>query len=239
LLDDQDENLVDRYEAYVKRSYPEFLRALRAMLEGDDLYDRDDGSPPRVHFDRHLYLPLLAEDSGDNPVVVYAPPGLNLGEAHLVRQLRDYADTEAAQALLEDSGCEIFLLRNQSRGRGVGFLVDGERFFPDFIMWLKRDDYQDIVFIDPHGLIMGRYLDVNPKVQFYRTIKEYEHKLNSDSGRKDVALHSYLISQTGFDKLSKQVGIPSIEAFNGLHVYFRQQPDYAQAIVQEVLRSHR
>jgi len=239
LLDDEDENLVDRYEAYVKRSYPEFLRALRDMAAGDALYDGDEGLPDRVHFDRHLYLPLLQEYGGDDPTVVYAPPGLNAGEVDLVRKLRNYAATEAAQMLLEDADCEIFLLRNQSRGRGVGFLVDGERFFPDFIMWLKRDDYQDIVFIDPHGLIMGGDLDVNPKIQFYRTIKEYEHKLNADSGREDVALHSYLISQTGFDKLSKQVGIPSIEAFNGLHVYFRQQPDYAQAIVQEVLRSHR
>ena len=141
--------------------------------------------------------------------------------------------------MLEASGCEIFLLRNQSRGRGVGFLVDGERFFPDFIMWLKGDDYQDIVFIDPHGLIMGGDLTVNPKVQFHRTIKDYQHKLNGDSGRKDVALHSYIISQTGFEKLSKQVGISPIEAFNGIHVYFRQQPDYAQTIVNEVLRSHR
>ncbi|MCG2768397.1 MAG: DEAD/DEAH box helicase family protein [Anaerolineae bacterium] len=239
LLDDQDENLLDHYEARVKRSSTQFLQTLREMLEGDDLYDRDDGSPPRVHFDRHLYLPLLAEDHADDPLVVYEPPGLNDGEVDLVRKLRDYAATESAQALLEASGCEIFLLRNQSRGHGVGFLVDGERFFPDFIMWLKGDDYQDIVFIDPHGLIMGGDLTVNPKVQFHRTIKDYQHKLNGDSGRKDVALHSYIISQTGFEKLSKQVGISPIEAFNGIHVYFRQQPDYAQTIVQEVLRSHR
>jgi hypothetical protein len=190
-LDDSDDNLIEAYEARVKRSATEFLTTLREMLEDPALYEGDDGLPPRVHFDRHLYLPLLLEDTSDEQVVKYFPPGLNPGERHFVEELRAYVQTEDGQSLLEERDCELFLLRNQSRGRGVGFLINDEHFFPDFILWLiGSSGRQDIMFIDPHGLIIGSNLEANAKVQFYRTIKEYEQKLNDRAGREDIALHS-------------------------------------------------
>ena len=44
-----------------------------------------------------------------------------------------------------------FLLRNLTRGKGVGFF-DSSGFYPDFILWVKGKDGQRIVFIDPHGM---------------------------------------------------------------------------------------
>jgi len=240
-LDGSDENLVAAYEARVKRSATEFVKTLRDMLEDPALYERDDGLPLRVHFDRHLYLPLLLEDASDEQVVKYSPPGLNPGERHFVEQLRAYVKTEEGQALLEEHDRELFLLRNQSRGRGVGFLVDNERFFPDFILWLIASGRQDIVFIDPHGLTIGSNLDTNPKVQFFKTIKEYERRLNEQAGRENTArtgtvhLHSYVISQTRFEDLRKQTGISSQPEFNRLHVYFREQPGYVESVMRDVL----
>jgi hypothetical protein len=234
-LDESDENLIAVYEARVKRSATDFLKALREMLEDPALYEKDDGLPPRVHFDRHLYLPLLLEDTSEERVVKYSPPGLNPGERHFVEQLRAYVKTETGQSLLEEHGRELFLLRNQSRGRGVGFLINNEQFFPDFILWLINPDRQDIVFIDPHGLLIGSNLDVNPKVQFYRAIKEYEQKLNERAGRQDLTLHSYLVSQTSFDDLKRQTGISSLSEFHQLHVYFREQPHYAELVIRDVL----
>jgi hypothetical protein len=234
-LDESDENLIAAYEARVKRSATDFLKALREMLEDPALYEKDDGLPPRVHFDRHLYLPLLVEDTSEEQVVKYSPPGLNPGERHFVERLRTYVKTEAGQSLLEEHDRELFLLRNQSRGRGVGFLVDDEGFFPDFILWLTGDGRQDIVFVDPHGLIVGGNLDANPKVQFYRTIKQYERRLNERAGREDIALHSYVVSQTSFEELKKQTGISSRPEFNRLHVYFREQPDHVALVMKDVL----
>ena len=234
-LDADDGNLIPAYEARVKRSAREFLQTLHAMLDDPALYTGEDGNPPRVHFDRHLYLPLLLEDQGEEPVVKYTPPGLNPGERDFVRRLRDYAGTDAGQALLEAHDCELFLLRNQARGRGVGFLLNDERFFPDFILWLKGPGRQEIAFIDPHGLIIGSNLDTNAKVQFYKTIEAYEQKLNWRAGRNDVALHSYIISQTPFPQLKRQTGAASLPEFNRLHVYFPEQSDYIALLIGDML----
>jgi len=234
-LDENDENLIGAYEARVKRSATDFLQTLREMRDDPALYERDEGDPPRVYFDRHLYLPLLLEDQGDVPVVKYFPPGLNPGERDFVKQLRAYVEAEEGQAILEDHDRELFLLRNQARGRGVGFLINDERFFPDFIMWLKGPDRQDIVFIDPHGLILGGNLEFNPRVQFYKDIKDYEQRLNDQADRKDIALHSYIISQTPFPRLRERAGIPSIPGFNRLHIYFREQDDYAALLLRDIL----
>lgn len=138
--------------------------------------------------------------------------------------------------MLERRDRELFLLRNQSRGRGVGFLVNNERFSPDFILWLKGPEQQDIVFIDPHGLIVGSNLDVNPKVQFYRGIKDYERQLNERADRDDIALHSYIVSQTEFDELSSRTGIASKLIFNrDYHIYFHDQDDYVAALHEDIL----
>ena len=233
-LDESDENLIRSYEARVKRSAADFLKTLREMLDDPGLYERDDGLPHRVHFDRHLYLPLLVEDMGEEPVVKYSPPGLNPGERHFVQQLRAYVGTEDGQSLLEERDRELFLLRNQARGRGVGFLVDDEHFFPDFILWLIGSGRQDIVFVDPHGLIIGSNLAANQKVQFYRTIKEYERKLNERAARDDIALHSYIVSQTSFEDLRKQTAMGTPQEFNRLHVYFREQ-EYVRLLIEDVL----
>jgi len=234
-LDEEDDNLIQAYEARVKRSATEFLQTLYEMCEDPAFYEREDGLPDRVHFDRHLYLPLLLEDQGDDPVVKYAPPGLNRGELDFVKQLRAYLQAQEGRSLLQRHDRELYLLRNQTRGRGVGFLIDNERFFPDFILWLQGPGRQDIAFIDPHGLITGGNLDVNPKVQFYRTIKEYEQKLNQRANRDDVALHSFLISQTPFSELRNQTGISSYTEFHQRHIYFYDQDDYVSLMLRSVL----
>jgi len=234
-LDENDDNLIGAYEAHVKRSARGFLQTLREMRDDPALYAGDDGLPDRVHFDRHLYLPLLLEDMSAAQVVKYSPPGLNVGEHHFVKSLRAYLQADEGQALLEAHNRELFLLRNQARGRGVGFLINDERFFPDFILWLKGPDRQDIVFIDPHGLILGGNLEFNSKVQFYKDIKNYERRLNNQAGRDDIALHSYIISQTPFSKLREQAGIPSIPGFNRLHIYFREQDNYAELLLRDIL----
>ena len=238
-LDSDDANLIGIYEAQVKRSATHFLQTLREMCDDQALYQGDDGFPARVHFDRHLYLPLLAEDQSGDQVVKYTPPGLNEGEFEFVKKLREYVETGDCQALLQDRDLELFLLRNQSRGRGVGFLVDNERFFPDFILWLKGPDRQDIVFIDPHGLITGGNLDVNPKVQFFRTIKEYERELNRRAARDDVALHAYIISQTPFVQLKEQAGLASLSEFHRRHIYFREQTGEVPLLIKDVLTNRR
>jgi hypothetical protein len=236
VLDEDEENLIASYEARVKRSAAEFLRALLDMLDDPALYKNDEGDPPRVHFDRHLYLPLLLDDQGEEPVVKYSPPGLNPGEQDFVKALRTYVKTDEGQEWLVHRDCELFLLRNQSRGRGVGFLLNEERFFPDFILWLKSADRQHIVFIDPHGLITSGDLDHDQKVQFFKTIKSYERELNTRASRDNISLHSYIVSQTSFTELKGQTGIAHEPVFNrDYHIYFLEQDDYMATLLKDVL----
>lgn len=238
ILDENDKNVIQSYTARVKQSAKDFYDLLKEMRDDQEFFVEEDDRIPRVYFDRHLYLPLFLEDQGEDPVVKYKPRGLNPGEKQFITSLRSYLETEDGQDILERNNCELFLLRNQSRGRGVGFVVDGDRIFPDFIIWLRKEHRQEILFIDPHGLVIGSNLETNPKVQFFKTIKEYEEDLNKKSGRKNVSLFSYIISQTPYDELSERTGIDSAdEFFQDYHVLFPERENFAELILKDVLRS--
>lgn len=200
------DNIINKYEASIKVSASQFIDELKKKLKSSDIYKNEEELPDRVYFDKHLYLPLLIQDNSET--VKYSPQGLNTGEKQFVEQLRDFLNTDSGQGLLDQ--WSVFLLRNQSKGKGIGFLV-GERkndkYFPDFILWLKSEDTQHITFIDPHGLLTGGDLKTNPKVQFHKGIKEYEQELNQQAERDDIILHSYIISaKIDFDQLKQQTG---------------------------------
>ena len=90
-----------------------------------------------------------------------------MGERHFVEDLKLFHDK--GPAFFTDK--ELYLLRNMSKGRGVGFFEAGN-FHPDFILWLVAGGRQFIAFVDPKGI---RNIGLNdPKIQFYQTIKEIE-----------------------------------------------------------------
>ena len=63
-----------------------------------------------------------------------APLALNENEQRFVKDVKVYWTAECDQSL---SGVEVFLLRNLSRGAGVGFF-ETSGFYPDFILWIKK-----------------------------------------------------------------------------------------------------
>ena len=99
------------------------------------LYEQEHGALFRIHFDRHLYQPLLLDDP-DTPVTI-SPPALNQSERQFVHHLREYW-RDRGSTLHPDT--ELFLLRNQGRGRGVGFSLGGSGFYPDFILCIVALD---------------------------------------------------------------------------------------------------
>jgi hypothetical protein len=225
-------NFVDEYELEVRTSAESFLNELQEAIGSDDLYTNERGVPNRVHFDRHLYLPLLAEENGlDEDDVAYSPPALNEGESILVQQIRDYFESDAGQQLLD--GRELFLLRNQSRGKGIGLMSDEQRFFPDFIMWLQGEDHQHIIFLEPHGLALeGEPLE-NHRVKFYEESDSYEDELAERTDRQDVSLHSYVISQTDYDDLRELSRVDSRDKFHSNGIFFRD--DGVEPLLKDVL----
>jgi hypothetical protein len=102
----------------------------RIAENASQLQTRDaESSYPVVIFDRHLYQPQFDQEqfaSTKEERVKTTPPALNRGEAEFVREIRSYVETERP-----DIHQNVYLLRNQSRGHGIGFagpcLIGGER----------------------------------------------------------------------------------------------------------------
>ena len=135
-----------------------------------------------IWFDRHLYQPLLYLDTN---IVEISPAALNKGERLFVEDLQTFHDGH----LDFFKGKELYLLRNLSKGRGVGFFEAGN-FHPDFILWLLTGGQQHVIFVDPKGI---RNLGpTDPKIQFHETVKEIEQRL----GDTNVRLQSFIVSNT-------------------------------------------
>lgn len=97
-----------------------------------------------IWFGRHLYEPLLYLDSN---IVEISPVALNKGERQFVEDLKAFHDS--AGSFFADK--QLYLLRNLSKGRGVGFFEAGN-FHPDFILWLLIGNQQHVIFVDPKGI---------------------------------------------------------------------------------------
>lgn len=142
-----------------------------------------------IHFDRHLYYPLIHLPPDQH--LTSSPVGLNKGEWQFVRNLERFYRENSSLF----NGTEVFLLRNESRGRGVGFFLESG-FFPDFIMWVFKTNKQHLVFIDPKGIqMLGG--PTHPKLEFYKEIKTVENKLNDTK----VTLDSFIISVTPYEEI--------------------------------------
>jgi hypothetical protein len=211
----------ERYQVTTKSDLAAIIRQL--VREADDLYKKDIAKFPTIHFDRHLYQPLLASDAQKR--FETTPPALYPDETKLVKDLRDFLQ-RTPQAV---AGKEVFLLRNLTRGRGIGFFTakDGETFYPDFILWLIADGQQTIVFIDPHGLGRARGLP-DPKIQLHRRLAQLEPSLQAHCPKWVVRLTSLIISPTAYDKLDRTswVGCHAKEELEAENVFFQTDGDY-------------
>jgi hypothetical protein len=245
-LDSEDNNIprVDEdtpgYQLRVKEGAVEELeKEIKALFEDQELFEKTvtekkDGKLPRIYFEKHLYLPLLIEDRREDKIIESTPPGLNVGEWKFIRDLKEFFSKPEANELIGNH--DVYVLRNQSRGHGIGFLLEGERFFPDFIVWVKNDDEQHICFIDPHGLQHEINVHENNKVQFSKDIKEYEKQLNEKSGRNNIFLHSFIISETDFDEVKRLNKVETKADCHELGLYFREEDDsHIDEIFREVL----
>ena len=175
------------YRVLIDRSREEIvakLGELKRAIEAGTLRDWEFQGIKAMVFEHHLYQPLLYCDSA---LVEIKPVPLNKGERDFVEDLRAFCESADGKGYLV--GKQLYLLRNMSRGRGVGFFEAGN-FYPDFILWLVIGGQQRVLFIDPKGIRnLGK---TDPKIEFYRTIKEIENRL----GAPGVEFDSFIISNT-------------------------------------------
>ena len=229
-LEKGDANFQD-YTLRISIEEQEVIKAIEDLLkEGERIYREETSDLPNVYFDRHLYQPLLIERGGK---VESTPKGLNKSEQQFVRDLRDYCRLHKDSFLLDK---EIFLLRNLSRGKGVGFF-ENSGFYPDFILWIKDAQGQRIVFIEPHGMLNAPSYEQDDKAQLHERLPEFAEKIGKRSGYKDVKLDSFIVSGTRHEDLWNRYGDASWdpERFAQAHILFPDQGenyDYIAAIMQ-------
>ncbi len=206
-----DSNFVSEYRVLVERSQEDIiakLEEIRRLIVQRKLRDVEYGNLRAIMFGQHLYQPLIYVNS---ELIEVRPVHLNEGERDFVLDLREYYEHHRPFFARR----ELYLLRNMSRGRGIGFFEAGN-FYPDFILWLVTPDGQRIAFVDPKGI---RNLEglTDPKIRFHQTIKGLEAKL----GDPTVVLSSFILSNTPYQQVAWWAPGLSKEQFEACNVLFQ------------------
>jgi hypothetical protein len=165
------------------------------------------------------------------------PPALKPSEAQFVRDLKAYWEAEKDKLL---AGKEVFLLRNLSRGSGIGFFEE-RGFYPDFILWIVDESGQRIVFVEPHGMLHAQAYIHDEKARLHERMPQLAKEIGKRSNRQDITLDTYIISATPFEDLQKRYedGTWDRDKFAQHHILFQCDKDYTSKLFQGVLNSPR
>lgn len=206
IVDAEDETLI----AQIQKLKQEILTKKDKLISVGELR--------ACNFSKHLFEPLLHVHSGGKITIL--PVALGESEYQFISDLKGWCDDN--KMLIERKGLELYLLRNLSRGKGVGFFEAGN-FHPDFILWVLSEDKQYVHFIEPHGLM---HEGVNSeKIQFHKRIKEIEVRL----GDPKVILNSWILSFTPGQQLLN-LGY-DIDEYKENNVVFMEEDDYIEEIL--------
>ncbi len=144
-----------------------------------------EGALRTVCFGNLIYEPLLELTGGD---IQISPPPLNKWEGQFVDDLRVYVDRKPTA--LQDR--DVYLLRNQSRGRGLGFFEAG-KFFPDFILWIvERQEAVNRLHRSKRHSQLARLR--RPSDSFRQKCRQSG---SSIWATPDIRLRSFILSNTG------------------------------------------
>ena len=242
-LDDSDENFrlngvrdgdAGQYIVEVPQDRQDLVEAIRQLIEDcNSLYETEQGELPRIHFDRHLYQPLLVDAEADG--VTSTPPGLQQSEFRFVADLREYCASEP-DAL--PAGADLFLLRNLTRGKGVGFF-ESDGFYPDFILWVKSGEGQRIVFVEPHGMRNAPAYEHDEKARLHERLPTLAREIAERSGNAEVELDSYIVSATKYEELRRNYkGQWTRDDFASKHILF-QEPERSTDYIRQILQPDR
>ena len=232
-LDENDANFTD-WNVYIPRNEAsETEPRIERLLESGRIYEPELTTLSEVcniynvYNDRHLYQPLLTIDTADTTWRT-APPFLEASEKYFVEDLYSYVCQNGGTSLASK---KIFFLRNQSRGKGIGF-YQNEGFYPDFILWIAEGVKQRIVFIEPHGMMHEAIHEYNPKINLFKRLREISNQRFRD---KHVDMDAFIISTTAFTRLHPIYPNMDKQDFEALHILFpnSDDPTYLSPIFQD------
>ena len=229
---DEANRITEKYEIIIKTKKPGTVKIIEEIVHG--IHDKDfqtrlsgDYIIP-AYFSKHLYQPLSSKPTTNE--ITLKPTGLNEGETRFVQDLEKYLKENKIK-------WEIFLLRNLTRGKGVGFFEENA-FYPDFILWMIKDDQQKIVFIDPKGI--GFYHLKHKKLTLHTYLQS---KMQPQITEPGVTLDAYILSVTAFDKYRKRVNKSRSKLAEENHLIFmydvgtRVNPDYMTTLFDQMLKN--
>jgi len=185
-----------------------------------------------VHFDNHLYTPLIIWRKNKEEIKSI-PVRLNKGETKFVSDLRKFLNRNKNSL----GSIDIFLLRNLSR-RGIGFFLSSG-FYPDFIIWVKNENKQHMIFVDPKGIRnLGNFND--DKIQLCVSyIEEIEKNVNEKLKEKaesiTLTLDAFIISVSSYDDIKTTFGEGKCtrEDFEKHNILFQEDDTCIQKIFEK------
>ncbi len=220
LTRDNDNLNFEKFTLKVEESKPFVLAEVKQLVK-DKLNEIRGGDfsgnyISNVYFDRHLYQPLLVESAK----VSISPSGLNDGEKLFVEDLKRFYLNNPS---LFD-GKEVFLLRNLPK-RGVGF-YENSSFFPDFIIWVKSGEKQNLIFVDPHGTTHMYPGLEDEKILLAERIKDIEMSLHKISGGEHLYLDSFIISVSPYQEVKGRFGDKPKDILEKKHLLFQHDDSH-------------
>jgi hypothetical protein len=129
----------------------------------------------------HLFEPLLVRLENRDDIRI-SPDRLEPSEFDFVSSLHDYVEANPAN--------DIALLRNQKEWGFLGF-------YPDFVLWYRKDGIEHIAFIDPKGLTLHNSDDVVEKLGFSLKLGILEERIRSTDPK--VRLSSFILLNRPID----------------------------------------
>lgn len=227
----EDENIPQKGESYqlvVNTSEAQLIADIQALQQAITPASNSGNQSIRhghlsaTILNHHLYEPLLFLDKGTN--ITVSPVTLNDSEQRFVTDLMTWLSQH--QQTLNDQQKVIYLLRNRSRGKGLGFFEAGN-FYPDFILWIVEGNQQKVIFIEPHGI--SHEGPKHPKIQFHKTIKDIQARLKDPA----LCLESFVITPTAYTQVQDR-GLTQDE-WAELHLLFMDDTDYLLKMFTSIL----
>lgn len=228
-LTEADSNFFEEYKVSVDSNDDSMLAKLKQLsdaLKKKEISDVKFGGLESFSFSQHLYHPLITVDG---TAVKVTPVPLNEGEYTFVQDLKSYYIRN--QDFFENK--ELYLLRNQSKGKGIGFF-EADGYYPDFILWILHGNKQYITFVDPKGIRNHSITD--SKLQFYLHMKELEYSLNDN----EIILNAFTISNTYYSDILNTGMKISKEEMEIQHILFQKddKETYIDKMIHGILEKN-
>lgn len=238
-LESTDNNFVDEYRIRLTedvnsdydKELEKFISDTTIILntqKGLDEYEKSTIADQFVLFDfrHHLYAPLVCVKKNNLKIQV-SPVQMNKDEKDFVDLLNKYMQSHGK----EWNDKSLFLLRNKSKV-GMGFFEAGN-FYPDYILWIDTPEKQFINFIDPKGLM--HFTPKDPKIKFYKKIKELEDRLAPTAGDKQIILNSFIMSATRGAELRNWWNMHDASEHEAMNVYTLDDKKCVEKMIEKIL----